>query len=338
MTPAIASSTAPAPSPAFAPVSYFAYSLHHTVFPTLPSVETFDIATIGLIICFVFLSLISLSFILHLRIKSRHSTKLQRFSSHWTARFLMIILILLWSLNELLRLPILRKGYLFPFLPTFSLSSQTTFCQFHLVLSFGLFEPGFLVTLLFLVNISVNKRSPSNLWAIGFVGLTCLPLFVAIYFAVFILPGKFRVLAPAVYRYSVLMEDKISGERVLYCTYPFIGTVIFAVFGVVYSLAFLVSCWKVVSLAINKRIGARVNMLALTVIVCLSVQVVLLSTSVFWDPVDAWYYVFVFINFASVLTFGAMSQGILVIKPVTDTLGVESVPRRDGRCLGDESV
>lgn len=292
-------------------------------FPTVPVIDTFfDIATVALILCFLFLSLLSLSLILHLRLKSRRTTKLRSFTAHWTARFLMIILISLWSINEFLRLPIFRKRYIFPFLPLLSLPRQTQFCKFHLILSFGLYEPGFLVCLLFLVNISIKKRSPNNLWAIGFVAITSLPLVVALYFAVHVLPGRLLYLPPIFYRSSAVLEDEKSGSQVVYCTYPLVANVIFAAFGVCYALVFLLSCCKVMSLAINKRLRARVNTLAYTILICLSIQMVMLTVSVFWDPENVWYYLIVLVHFVCVLVCGAVCEGVLVIKPIADALSV----------------
>ncbi|XP_019102890.2 uncharacterized protein LOC109133696 [Beta vulgaris subsp. vulgaris] len=324
----------PSPTPAFFP----ARKLSHLTFPSVPVIDTsFDLITIALILCFFFLSLLSLSFILHLRIKSRHFLKLQNFSLHWTPRFLLVVMLFLWSINELFRLPIFRKSFIFPFLPSLSLSHQTQFCKFHLILSFGLYEPGFLVVLLFLVNISTKKRSPGNLWAIGFVAITCLPLVVALYLAVYVLPGRLY-LPPVFYRSSVLLKDENYGSHIVYCTYPLLAIVIFGAFGVVYILVFLANCWKIVAIVINKRLKSRVNVLVGTVVVCLGAQILMLTITAFWVPDDVLYYVFVLVNFASFLTCGAVAEGILVIMPTTDSLKEASDIREEGIDDLDECV
>lgn len=296
--------------------------------PEIPLIDTFfDTATATLILVFLFLSLISLTAILHLRIKSQFSPKLQSFSSHWTARFLMILLISLWSINEVLRLPIFRKSHVFTSFPPLSFPQQTQLCKLHFILSFGLYEPGFLVSLLFLVDISISKRRPSNWWALGYVAITCLPLVVVLYFAVYILPGSFFNLPQIFYRSSSLLEDHRFGGKIVYCTYPLVGGVVFAAFGVSYAIVFLFSCWKVVSLAINKRLRARINTLALTILVCLSLQIVMLMVSVIWNPKDLWYYALDLFNFVCVLICGVVGEGVLIIKPTVDALHVGSYSR-----------
>ncbi|CAO2821360.1 unnamed protein product [Amaranthus hypochondriacus] len=317
------------PSFSVAPKTSILPKLNRLTFPTVPVIDTFfDLITIALILCFIFLSLLSLSFILHLRIKSRHFSKLQTFSSHWVPRFLLVVLFCFWSINEFFRLPIFRKSFIFPFLPSLSISHQTHFCKAHLIFSFGLYEPGFLVVLLFLVNISTKKGSPGNLWAIGFVTTTCLPLLISLFLGIYVLPGRLY-LPPIFYRSSVLLEDPKSGTRVVYCTYPLIGSAIFSVFGVVFALVFLANCCKIVMVVINKRLKQRVNVLVVTVLACLLAQVMLLTTSAFWDPDNVWYYGFVLLNFACVITCGFVVESILIILPIIDSIKVADSPREE---------
>ena len=102
---------------------------------------------------------------------------------------------------------------------------------------------------------------------------------------------------------------------------------IFAAFGISYAIVFLFSCWKVVSLAINKRLRARINTLALTILVCLSLQIVILMVSVVWNPKDLWYYALDLFNFVCVLICGVVGEGVLIIKPTVDALRVGSYSR-----------
>lgn len=153
---------------------------------------------------------------------------------------------------------------------------------------------------------------------------------VALYLAVYVSPAHFN-LPPVFTRSSVLLRDKNSQSNVVYCTYPLIGSVIFAGFGVVYALALLATYWKVVALVINKRLRTRVNVLVGTVLVCLGTQVLVLTISAFYDPDAVWYNVFVLVNFISVLTCGIAIEGILVIMPIIDSLDAASCPLEAGR-------
>ncbi|CAL1395429.1 unnamed protein product [Linum trigynum] len=60
-----------------------------------------------------------------------------------------------------------RRRYLSPFLPkSLTISQQICFCRLHITLSLGLFQPVFLVTLVYIVKISVKKSMPRGSWAI----------------------------------------------------------------------------------------------------------------------------------------------------------------------------
>ncbi|GAB4826127.1 hypothetical protein Ancab_008997 [Ancistrocladus abbreviatus] len=194
---------APAPSPSELNLC------HRTLFflpsmRTIPGVDSaFEIAAIAVILSLL-VSFLSISFILQLRVKSRSSHQLQNFSSHWTIRFLLISFILLWSLYEFPRLPFFRRTPVFPFLPPLSVSQQTHFCKLHIILSLGLFEPGFLVALLFLVNISIEKRIPqNNLSAIIFVVVICFPMSLLLYLSLYQLPKTEPTIPTVFHRSSV---------------------------------------------------------------------------------------------------------------------------------------
>ncbi|KAL2527523.1 Uncharacterized protein Adt_12577 [Abeliophyllum distichum] len=149
------------PSPSLSPSTFEDPYVDASLF--FPSVlvarSGFDLATVAIIAALLLLSVVSFSFIFYLRIKSRRMQHLQNFNSLWTVRLLLVTFAFLWAVNEIIRLPNVRRKYFDPFL---TLNQQTNLCKFHVVLSFGFYEPGFLITLLFLVNVSIKKKKPMS--------------------------------------------------------------------------------------------------------------------------------------------------------------------------------
>ena len=278
--------------------------------------SAFDLITVIFISGLIILSVLSLCFIFHLRFKSKSITHLQGFNSLWTVRFLLVLFVFLWSITELLRLPFFRRKYLYPFTPSFSISQQADLCKVHIVLSLGFFEPAFLVTLLFLLNASIKRKTPNNdKWAITSVLLTCLPVATLQALLIFFAPFKNRVPAES----SVVLNDGYGFETVL-CAYPFLSSVLFAVFGVAYSSWFLFSCWRVLLLVINKGLRVRIYVLASIVLVAIPLQIVSLGFSVLWSPHQEVYGVVSLVGFLAAFGCATAGEGILVIKPISDAL------------------
>ncbi|KAJ4835905.1 hypothetical protein Tsubulata_006168 [Turnera subulata] len=283
--------------------------------PSISSV--FDSASLCLITGTIVLSVLSLSFVVHLRFKSRHSRHLQSFNSLWTVRLLLVSFVILWAFNTLLRLPFFRQNYLQRFLPVMSIKQQSTFCKIHVVLSLGFLEPGFLVILLFLVNVSIKKRTPRWSWVLVFISATCIPILALQVLAVFF--PRLQSHLPAVFRRdSVIFENGF--EQTVLCAYPLMSCIIFGAFGAWYTVVFSVSCFKVVTLAINKGLRVRIYRLAFAVIVMLPMEIVFLIISVWWRPEEKLDRALVFLSFLCTTVITAVGQGILVIKPINDSL------------------
>ncbi|KAF5731286.1 hypothetical protein HS088_TW19G00893 [Tripterygium wilfordii] len=278
-----------------------------------------DLISLSFIAGILLLCFLSLAYIFHLRLKSRFSRHLQSFNSLWTVRYLLVSFITLWALNELFRLPSFRFQYLYPFLPSPTLDQRTQICKIHVVLSLGVFEPGFLISLLFLVNVSVNKEKPRGSRAVLFVLSTCLPtVFLQTFFTFF--SGWELQLLPEIFQRSSMVYRSRMGDETVLCTYPLAGTVVFGAFVVVYGMWFSTSCFRLVSLVINKALRVRIYVLAITVMVALPLQTVLLGLSVLWTPDQAVYDGVVLVIFLSTLICAAVGQGFLVIRPITDSL------------------
>ncbi|KAF3432758.1 hypothetical protein FNV43_RR23860 [Rhamnella rubrinervis] len=304
-----------------------------------PFLDTaFDLTTLSFITVLLVLCILSLCFIFHLRFKSRYSHHLQRFNSLWTVRFLLVLFITLWSLNELLRLTVVREGYFYNLSTNLSRSKQETLCKAHVVLSLGFFEPAFLVTLLFLVDVSIKKDTPSSLWAIGYVLSMCLPILCLQ--VLFVFSKTDLLFWPHYFRRSyVVLSNSLSKDTVL-CAYPLLSTIVFGAFGLGYSFWFILSCWKVVSMVINNALRVRIYGLAFTVMISVPAQIVFLALSVVWKPEEPVYCVVALLVFLSSFACAVVGQGILVIRPIADSLAAGKDFRRcnnrgTSRRLGD---
>ncbi|KAI8008816.1 hypothetical protein LOK49_LG07G00146 [Camellia lanceoleosa] len=73
-------------------------------------------------------------------------------------------------------------------------------------------------------------------------------------------------------------------ENMFMCTYPLFSTLVFAAFGIAYSLGFLFSYWRVISLVINKGTRVRIHILSFSIFIALPMQILLLTLSSFWRP------------------------------------------------------
>ncbi|KAL0400545.1 UNVERIFIED_CONTAM: hypothetical protein Slati_4084400 [Sesamum latifolium] len=278
----------------------------------------FDLLTLLVIAGFLLLSLIAFAFIFNLHLRSRRAHYLQNFSSFWTIRSLLVSLASLWAVNEILRLPFVRRKHSYPFLPSISLQQQASICKLHVVLSLGFLEPGFLITVFLLVNLSIQKRKSRRLWSLISVLTLCCPIIFLQILFVYFSPVEAQ-LARFRHRSSVLSTDQY-GNKTMLCIYPIFSCVIFGVFALAYSVAFLLSCWRVMRFVINKRIGNRINLLAVTVIVALTAQILCFSLSWRWMPEDVAYGGVVLAMFLSVVWCMAVGEVLLVLTPIRDSL------------------
>ncbi|KAK7317093.1 hypothetical protein RJT34_01038 [Clitoria ternatea] len=287
--------------------------------PAIPFLNSiFDLVTITFVSALIILSFLSLCFIFHLRLKSKFITHLQNFNSLWTVRSLLVLYVTLWAITELFRLTLFRYKYLYPFFPSLAkVLRQETLCKVHIVLSLGLFEPAFLLTLLSLLNASI-KNMTRNMWhVIVFVLLTCFSMATLQGFLLFFVPLKQEV--PLHFLQSSMVLENDEADMCL-CVYPLLNSVVFAVFGATYSAWFVLSCWRVLSLVINKGLRRRIYGLASVVMVAVPLQVVCLGLTMFWSPNDNVYAVVSFVAFFGVVCTGATGEGILVIKAISDAL------------------
>ncbi|GMI76513.1 candidate G-protein Coupled Receptor 1 [Hibiscus trionum] len=281
------------------------------------AVELFFVASIAALLGF---SLFCICFILLIRFKSRSSRHLQNFNSLWTVRFLFVVFIACWALTEVIRLPLFPHIYLRPLFPQLTPPQQASFCKLHLVLSLGFFEPGFLVILLFLLDVSVKQTTPKSFLSVFYVFASCVPLFLLQVYFVF-LDGSDVCLPETLnriwFRFSI---DQDHDDATIMCAYPFVSTVLFGIFGVIFILSFMLSFWKVVSHVINKALKVRIFALAFTILIFLPLQILLMGLSAFWTPNKTTHDGFAIAVFLTTFACAVVGEGILVIKPIADSL------------------
>ncbi|KAI3749114.1 hypothetical protein L6452_12707 [Arctium lappa] len=286
--------------------------------PILVVDTAFDLATIPVIGVLLLLSLISLSFIFHLRLRSRGACRLREFNNLWTIRVLLVFFISHWAINEIIRLPFFRRRYFFPFLPTLTLWQQDDLCKLHVVFSLGFTEPGFLIALFFLISESIKKQNRSEMRTFLWVLLMCLPTFILQTIVVFSIPQL-----PSMMTRSSFLSVDDGGNKSMTCTYPLLSSMVFGAFGVVYSVGLLISCWRVCSLVINKKMKLRIKVLGWTVMMSLLVESLLLLGVVgFGKPESMWYGGALLGMFVSVAVCGGVAEIVLVIKPIVEALVV----------------
>lgn len=281
-------------------------------------VLVFDLVTVILLLGLFLLSLVSFFLVFNLRLKSRRFHHLQNFDVLWNVRILLVSFVVLWAGNEVLRLPFFHRRYAYPVLATLNLAQQARMCKYHVVLSLGLFEPGFLISLLFLLHLSVRQRAPGDDWAVPLILSACFPVLVLQIFFLFFSPVVDNL--PEILRRSSILGKDSFDHKTRICSYPLMGTMVFGGFGAVYTFLLVVFSWRVVSLVINKGTRHRIHFLAVAVITSVPLQVLFLSLSAFWSPGSIGDSAAMMGMIVCVACCAAASQGILVIKPIADAL------------------
>ncbi|KAI3735456.1 hypothetical protein L6452_14954 [Arctium lappa] len=304
------------------------YAQQHTTTTTTTSLHNFhpislidkasDFVTLSVIAVILLLSLVSIFCIFHLHRKSRASLHLRSFNNLWAVRLLLVLFVSCWAVNEILRLDFIRQRFLFTFFPTLTFSKQDHLCKLQVVLSLGFLEPGFLVTLLYLINVSIKQQNPAKKGSVLMVIVMSLPPLILQIIFLFFTPLK-EQLPWVMTRTSLFSVDGFGNNRMI-CTYPLLASILFCVFAIVYSMGLLVACWQVVSLVINKTIRIRINMLGLTVMMALLIQTTFLGAESLWMPEDIGFGGVSLGLFVSVAVCATVGEIVLVIKPIMEAL------------------
>ena len=254
---------------------------------------------------------------------------------------------MLWSLVELLRLPLLRQpNWIFHSL---SFNSQANICRVYILTSLGFFEPCFFLTALFLVHGSLRNApfTPRKAWngkVVALILLCCLP--------VFLLQLTFVVISPSFefkrgynttsegyngrlpsYFTQAFEKVLMNTREVAVCRYPLLSTLVLAAFGVLYSTYFLVLGWRMVGVVINRYLQRRLYGLLAALLFLLPLHVLLLGLSVLSKPTYLLFELLGFFGFITVLLCTTVGEGILIVRPIADALAVQWVfsPSESGR-------
>ncbi|XP_068650230.1 uncharacterized protein [Aristolochia californica] len=298
-----------------------------------PSYAVCDLVVRSLITLLIIFSIFSLAFILHLHHKTRKCHLLRGFNSLWPVRLLLVVSALLFSTSELLRLSRFRREnfYRFPILPVLSIFRHVGLCKIYIVASQGLFQPAFFITLLFLLNASLRKpdyEEHTLIRALSLLLFSCMPLFLLqtlfVFFSERLLLwfGEKGMLIDFLRGHSHAAVKGGTNENYVLCAYPLFSTFLLATFGALYVVCFVIVFWRTVELVINRSLRLRVYGLAFAVLSAIPAQAVCLFLSLFWDPHENAFNVLSTVAFLSVVLCAFVGEGILVIRPILDSLAV----------------
>lgn len=300
--------------------------------PHKTTVDGLGWATLVLVITLCLASIFCIAYVLYFRsqVKRGHLLALQDFNAVWGVRVMLITCAMLWGLIELLRVPLLRhEGGPFH---AWSLQKQAALCQAHTVLSFGVMEPCFFLTALFLLQGSVRDEpfEPRQRWnqkTVSRILACCLPILglqAALVIVTSLMPGNGRVLhLPAYFSRSYIQESGEGDAAV--CTFPLISTLVLGLFSCIYNCCFLWQGCRMVALVINKRLQIRVCGLVLSLAILLPVQIFFMGLSVVAIPGNLPFELLAFLSFLTVLLCVLVGEGILVVQPIADAMAVRWV-------------
>lgn len=313
-------------------------------------IETLDQTVAALATTLLLLSAASAAAVLYLRFRSscsssrRRGRRLLGLNSLWPVRLLLVFFASLWTLAELLRLPLLRSLL---HLPPALRHDPTQLCLAYVLAAHALAEPCFFATLLFLLRASNQSKSSSSAAAapvaVAAALASAFPFLTLHVLSLYVPLDLLRragipvdLLASPSYAYRVGLSAAETR-----CTYPLFGAVLLAVLGVIYVPLFVSACWGAVSVVINKRLRVRLYALAAAVVAALCAQVAALALSTLWDPGTAASEGLKLAAFVAVNCCATAGEVILVVQPVLDALAIADVEPDadppgmediDGRC------
>lgn len=87
-----------------------------------------------------------------------------------------------------------------------------------------------------------------------------------------------------------------------------------------YTLGFSLSCWKVLSIVINKSITYRINFLAMVINATIPLQIVLLALSALSSPGKVAFEAIIIVMFLCAAVCVVVGLGTLVVKPTAEAL------------------
>ncbi|CAM6009362.1 unnamed protein product [Sphagnum balticum] len=309
---------------------------------TASAVDVLGIATLVLVIVLVPLGLGCVWYVLYFQAriqKERPRAPLLHFNALWIVRLVLILLAMLWSMGELLRLPLMRRRHWL--MHSFSFQWQANMCRLYIISSLGFLEPCFFLTALFLVRGSLRKTpfTPRKAWngkVVAIILSCCLPVFLLQLFFVVISPsfefkGGYSVQKEGynhrLPKYFTMTFDLVmmDNQTVAVCQYPLLSILVLAVFGVIYSVYFLFLGWRMVGVVINQYLRRRIYGLLAALLFFLPLHVLFLGMTLLSKPTHLVFELLAFLGFLMVLLCTTVGEWILIIRPIADALAVCSV-------------
>ncbi|MCL7042669.1 hypothetical protein MKW94_003525 [Papaver nudicaule] len=303
--------------------------------------DAFGVVTICLVSLLVLLGLFCVLYSIYFRTCIRRQSFLQLgyFNKPWIIRITLILYAIWWGFGEVVRLSLLRRRN--SIVHDLGIKWQQKICKYYVLSNLGIAEPCLLLTIVFLLRASLQKRESGTLsrqWnakTAGYVLLTCLPLFLLQ--CILVLAGpKFndehsygwKKMPHYFTSTATVVINTQDNDHIAMCTYPLLSTILLGLFATISTGYLLLLGRRMVSSVINKGLQKRALFLICMVSGVFPLRVILLGLSVLSHPEHFLFEALVFSAFLVLLVSAVLGICMLVYCPIADSLRL----RRD---LGD---
>lgn len=306
---------------------------------TILVADALGVVTICLVSLLVLLGLFCILYSIYFRTCTRTQSLIQLgyFNKPWVIRITLILYAFWWGFGEVARLTLLRRRDKVVY--DLGLKWQQNICKIYVLSNLGIAEPCFLLTIVFLLRASLQKRESGTLsrqWnakTAGYVLLNCLPLFLLQ--CILVLAGpKFNEKKSHVWKkvpHYFTSTSTLLNDDIAMCTYPLLSTILLGLFATVSTGYLLLLGRRMVSSVINKGLQKRALFLICMVSGVFPLRVILLGLSVLSLPEQKLFEGLVFSAFLVLLVSACLGICMLVYCPIADSLRL----RRD---LGDLEI
>ncbi|KAL0693621.1 hypothetical protein Bca4012_060801 [Brassica carinata] len=302
--------------------------------------DAFGAVTICLVLLLILLGLlcIAYSFYFQSHVRRQGFLQLGYFTGPWIIRITFILLVIWWSIGEILRLSLFRRHR--RILSGLDLRWQENVCKWYIVSNLGFAEPCLFLTLVFLLRAPLKMESSGGGGALSgkwnrntacYIILYCLPM-LALQLAVVLSESRLNggsgsyVKLPENFTrtYSPVIIDG-DEEVVALCTYPLLSTVILGVFAAVLTAYLFWLGRQILKLVINKRLQKRVYTLIFSVSCFLPLRIIMLCLSVLTKAEKIVFEALSFLAFFSLFCLSVVSICLLVYFPVSDSMALRGL-------------
>ncbi|XP_042489147.1 uncharacterized protein LOC122069241 [Macadamia integrifolia] len=301
--------------------------------------EAFGVVTISLVFLLVLFGVLCILYSVYFqaRIRRQGFAQLRYFNGPWIIRITLIFLAIWWCFGEIVRLSFLRQEKVLHFL---TLKWQENACKFYILSNMGFTEPCLLLTLMFLLRASLQRRDSGTLsrrWngkTASYILLCCIPMFVLQLIIILIGPrfnsDNFAWKIPHSFITAVVHHDDVA-----FCTYPLLSTIVLGLFVILVTVYLLWLGRRMAHSVINKGLRRRVYWLIFSVTSFLPVRVLLLGLSVLSRPEHVLFEAVVFLAFLVLLSCAGVGIIMLVYCPIVDSLALRVIRDLEARDRSD---